>query len=102
MLLKKDESGRKSRKVDELAGFELLILTGIISLILDGNYIAGYSPINISELINNLDEKSMGIHLTEGSRYLNWNSLFYLFAALVKNTQFVIYLDTLLELLEAT
>lgn len=43
MLLKKDESGRKSRKVDELAGFELLILTGIISLILDGNYIAGYN-----------------------------------------------------------
>ena len=42
MLLKKDESGRKSRKVDELAGFELLILTGIISLILAGNYIAGY------------------------------------------------------------
>ena len=43
MLLKKDESGRKSRKVDELAGFELLILTGIISLILAGNYIAGYN-----------------------------------------------------------
>jgi len=35
MLLKKDESGRKSRKVDELAGFELLILTE--------NYIAGYN-----------------------------------------------------------
>ncbi|WP_035265944.1 Tn3 family transposase, partial [Desulfosarcina sp. BuS5] len=29
------------------------------------------SFINISEIINNLDEKSMGIHLTEGSRYLN-------------------------------
>ncbi|MCK5232970.1 MAG: hypothetical protein KAR13_22035 [Desulfobulbaceae bacterium] len=40
--MKKNESGRKSKKVDELAGFELLILTGIISLILAGNYIAGY------------------------------------------------------------
>jgi len=29
------------------------------------------SPINMSEIINNLDEKSMGIHLAEGSRYLN-------------------------------
>ena len=52
MLLKKNESGRKSKKVDELAGFELLILTGIISLILAGNYIAGYSSPPCEALTN--------------------------------------------------
>ena len=43
----------------------------------------------MSKIINNLDENLMGIHLAEGSRYLNCNSLFYLFAALVKNSQIV-------------
>lgn len=65
MLLKKDESGRKSRKVDELAGFELLILTGIISLILAGNYIAGYihwrKHLGEHSIISNILEYRKGI-----------------------------------------
>ena len=29
------------------------------------------SPINVSRIINNLDEKLIGLHLAEGTRYLD-------------------------------